>query len=222
MRALKENLFLRTLLIAAVVITLLGTGMTYLVYERIEASMQDQAALTAVAIAQQPILAFLGPQDLAQPIAGPLFEEMDEFVRNNLLIHEVVRLKLWNPQGTMVYSSLPAQIGETYPKQGPLLFALQGDIGHSFTGELESPQEQALGKLIEIYIPLSWEPGVVAGVVEVYLPYAPYAAQIASTTRYILFIAAFSTIVLVGVLYALFRIGWLAIRREQDLAVREG
>ncbi len=221
MRALKENLFFRTLLTATVVTALLGAGMTYLVYERIQSSMQEQATLTAVAIAQPPVLGKLRPQDLKQPITGPPYDELDEWVTEHILLHGAERIKLWSLEGTVVYSTLPAQIGETYPKHGPLLTALQGGIGYSFGDDPESPQDRALGKLIEVYIPLSWEPGVVAGVAEVYLPYAPYAARIASTTRYILFAAAFSTIVLVGVLYVLFRTGWQAIRREQDIAMSE-
>jgi len=205
MGALKETLFLKTLLIVVLATAVLGAVMTSLVRERIQSSMQERATLTAVAIARQPIKTFLGHLEGAQPIAEPLFEEMDAFVRNHLLIHEVESIKLWNPQGTVVYSSLPAQIGEPFSGDRQLLRALHGDIAHGTQQEIGSMDEGGPGDLLEVYIPLSWESGVVAGAIGVSVPYGPYAAQINSATRYIISIAVVSTIALMAILYTLFR-----------------
>ncbi|MEE8473192.1 MAG: ATP-binding protein, partial [Dehalococcoidia bacterium] len=69
--------------------------------------------------------------------------------------------------------------------------------------------------------PLSWEPGVVAGAMEVYLPYAPYGDQIASRTRLFLFLAPSLALALVAAFYVFFYTGWRAIRRARESALRE-
>lgn len=47
----------------------------------------------------------------------------------------------------------------------------------------ESPLERGLGRLVEVYAPLAWEPGgPPQGALEIYLPYEPYA-RLATSIR---------------------------------------
>src|SRR5262249_34500955 len=82
---------------------------------------------------------------------------LSAILKRNVLGRDVAAIKIWSPQGEIVYSNRPELIGRTYP-----LFA---DLRHAFNGELvaqlddlgddENEYERSLGMhLLEIYAPL--------------------------------------------------------------------
>ena len=220
MRTLKENLFLRTLVVVTIVGLVVIGGVTYLLRGLIESSVHEDAIRDATVIVEGTIMEVLGPQDLAQVIEGQQLEELDEHVQTHILAQHIERFNLWSPEGIVVYFSEPEQIGEFHPEREPLAEALRESTTQWVVGDPESAREPSPGDLFEAYIPLTWEPGVVAGVMEVYLPHAPYAAQINSQTRDIVLVAGLISIALAVALYLLYRTGWQAIRKERDVAVR--
>jgi two-component system NarL family sensor kinase len=79
---------------------------------------------------------------------------MDELVRTQVLGHEVLRVKLWTPQGRVVYSDAAALVGKRYTLDQQVLAVLrQGDAAASTT-DLSRPEnrlESQLGPLLEVY-----------------------------------------------------------------------
>ncbi len=86
---------------------------------------------------------------------GAIPAAFDDEVRLRLLGGETVRVKLWLPDGTVVYSDSPELVGRSFPLSGAALSALRGETSHLIS-DLSDPahaEERDLGRLIEFYIP---------------------------------------------------------------------
>lgn len=209
------------LLAVAVGVVLVGGGVTLALLRDISSQVHEEAVRDVIALVRPRILKMTSPQDLAQPMTGETYEALDRRVRDYLLSPDVVRLKLWNPERTVVYSTLPSQVGDSYPQNEHLLRALTGRQTWSVTREPESPQEGVLGELIEIYVPLVWEPsGRPAGVLEAYVAYEPYARLLASVRNAIFSALAVMLITLPVALYLIYQMGLASIRRQRDEVLR--
>ena len=88
--------------------------------------------------------------------------ELDRVVRERLLDEAVVRVKLWNSSGKILYSDEPRLIGETYEEEAEHLEPLGQAVaenpgrGSVFEDDLEEPEnrfERDLGPLLEVYLP---------------------------------------------------------------------
>jgi signal transduction histidine kinase len=89
------------------------------------------------------------------------------------LKNQVVALKVWAPDGTVVFSTSPELIGKKFPIEGALKTALAGSPSPELDdlGSSENAQERKLGlALMEIYAPLyNRNTGKVIAVGEFYL-----------------------------------------------------
>jgi signal transduction histidine kinase len=68
----------------------------------------------------------------------------------------LVRVKIWNPEGVIVYSDERTLVGQTFPISGELARALDGlKVSHiSPLNKAENAEEQGFGELMEVYTPL--------------------------------------------------------------------
>jgi signal transduction histidine kinase len=107
------------------------------------------------------------------PLSGPgaeHFDEFDETVRHRLLGGESVRVKLWAPDGTIIYSDEERLIGERFPSSEDRIAAFAGETsaGEPALSLPENEHEQGLGSLREFYVPVTLEDGSVTAVFEIY------------------------------------------------------
>jgi two-component system, NarL family, sensor kinase len=83
---------------------------------------------------------------------------MDAVVRDHLLGVRIARVKIWSPDGRIVYSDEPRLIGSRYQLAEEELEALQtGDVVAQLS-DLDSPEnryERDEGELLEVYMPLA-------------------------------------------------------------------
>lgn len=93
----------------------------------------------------------------------------------------VVRVKVWRPDGTIVYSDERTLIGRKFPLTEELQEALKGRVAREVTtlGKQENAAERPYGKLLEVYVPVI-PPGSAkpAGAYEVYQSFDPLQARI--------------------------------------------
>jgi two-component system, NarL family, sensor kinase len=105
--------------------------------------------------------------------------EFDRFVRARVLTGDVIRVKLWKPDGTVIYSDEHRLIGQRYPLADDELDALedgQADAELSDLSEPENRYERHRGKLLEVYLPVR-APGGRPLLFESYQPFAPVSAS---------------------------------------------
>ncbi|CAG1001362.1 two-component system, OmpR family, sensor histidine kinase VicK [Methanosarcinales archaeon] len=99
------------------------------------------------------------------------YEEIDSLIRQNVLNKHVVRVKIWNREGLLLYSDEKEQIGQSFTDNDELNEALAGKIVSDVSPEKEENKEEReqYGRLFEVYVPLlPADSNQVAGVYEIY------------------------------------------------------
>jgi two-component system, NarL family, sensor kinase len=85
---------------------------------------------------------------------------LDPVVRSRVLSDSVVRVKIWTPEGTILYSDEARLIGKTYPLDESALAVLATPQTRAEVSDLSEPEnqfERSQGKLLEVYRPV-WTP----------------------------------------------------------------
>jgi two-component system NarL family sensor kinase len=78
-------------------------------------------------------------------------------VQRDVLDDSLVRVKIWNRNGTIVYSDEPRLIGARYTLDEDDLAALDEGVIEAHVSDLSKPEnrfERAQGKLLEVYLPI--------------------------------------------------------------------
>ena len=110
---------------------------------------------------------------------------LDAVVRRGVLGDAVVRVKLWDRSGTIVYSDEPRLIGSRYPLGEDERGALRGDAVEAEVSELGQPEnrfERSHGQLLEVYLPVTTPDGTKL-LFESYQPLSSIAADGSRTWR---------------------------------------
>ncbi len=100
-------------------------------------------------------------------------ESLDQLTTQGLIQKHVVSIKIWKPDGTVVFSTNRSIIGKKFELEDALHSAVSGKYGTEY-GSLESIEnlfERSLGKnLIEVYVPMvEDETGRIFAVSEFYI-----------------------------------------------------
>jgi signal transduction histidine kinase len=109
--------------------------------------------------------ALLAGQGIVEPAIEPglldnapdAIDGVDRIVNERVLGERVVRVKLWNGDGRILYSDEPRLIGSRYPLDDPKLEALRTGTTRADLSDLTGPEnrfEQGLGDLYEVYLPV--------------------------------------------------------------------
>jgi diguanylate cyclase (GGDEF)-like protein/PAS domain S-box-containing protein len=120
----------------------------------------------------------------------------------------ILRIKVWSPTGTVLFSDLPALRGQTFAVDADLGEALNGEIATEIAGgdEAENVFERGLAaRLLSIYLPIHGADGkTVIGAYEIYEDAAPIEADIATTRTDVILIVGAMALGLLALLYAAF------------------
>jgi two-component system, NarL family, sensor kinase len=112
------------------------------------------------------------------------FSPLDEFVRLRLLGGDTVRVKVWSPDGVILWSDEPRLIGRDFPLSTHGARAFEGETSShvSSLGRLEHEFEASYGRLIEFYVPIVLDEEV-PYVFEVYQEVEPLSATVSRARR---------------------------------------
>lgn len=105
--------------------------------------------------------------------SGVASARLDALVRQGILNTQVVRVKLWNPQGLVLYSDEKRLIGQRFSLDDDARQALTAPRTEAGITDLSRPEnalESAPGKLLEVYRPV-WTPGGKPLLFEAYFRY---------------------------------------------------
>jgi signal transduction histidine kinase len=87
----------------------------------------------------------------------PELLELDRIVQERVLGERVVRVKIWDVDGRIVYSDEPRLIGSSYPLDDSKLEVLRTGSSRAELSDLEGPEnrfERGEGSLYEVYLPI--------------------------------------------------------------------
>lgn len=161
-----------------------GIGVSFLLAGYLLQRAEVVATFHARFVVNSVLAPVLTPSDLSGPITGLRYAQLRSLVEDRILSDgRDVRVKIWNPDGTIVFSDDPALVGRVFSDEQPslrqvLAGAVRSDI--SDLSDSENVAERGLAsKLFETYVPLRLEPdGKVLAVVEVYQDYRAIQADV--------------------------------------------
>ena len=160
-----------------------------------------EVARSTEEVTTRQVALHLRADQMATPLTGEAYDQFDSYVRANILSSRIVRLNIWAPDGTVIYSSDSAIQGQRFPDNEKVGLALSSG---TFT-QVESPGKdehtdlERYGELLEVYTPLVLADAGTVGVLEVYRDYAPILAMAHSLQRIVYIALA----VALGILYPL-------------------
>jgi two-component system, NarL family, sensor kinase len=202
-------------LIALVLVAVVLVGATLAASRLADREAVNDAANTANLLATSVVTPALTDDLLtSQPAA---VARMDQAVRRSVLPNGIVRVKLWRPDGTIVYSDDARLIGRTFAlddEQRAALASPQTRAHVSTLDRSENEFEQFEGKLVEVYRPV-WTPSGRQLLFEVYGDYQPVLTR-ASDLRRALAGLLISTVLLLAALLA--PLGWRLIAALRSAA----
>jgi signal transduction histidine kinase len=168
-----------TQVIAGALVVLAAVALVGVVASRrlAEAEAVNDAAKTADimadAVAQPAVSEALLTSDATAVSA------MDTVVRAHVLSRSIVRVKIWDPTGRILYSDAPALIGQRFPLGAEERDVLAHPQTRADVSDLTAPEnrlERDRGKLLEVYRPI-WTPSGKPMLFEIYAPYDEVAAR---------------------------------------------
>ena len=117
-------------------------------------ALRDARTLT-VALGRGVIRDRITPELLSGDAAA--LAALDRAVRERVLGDPIVRIKLWTPEGRIVYSDARQLIDRRFVLPADLREALDSGVASAEVSDLERPEnrfERAGGRLVEVYMPL--------------------------------------------------------------------
>jgi two-component system NarL family sensor kinase len=181
-------------------------------------ALQDARAVT-VAYSEGVLREHITPQVLDGDAAA--LRDLDRAVRARVLDRPIVRVKVWSPDGRIVYSDASTLIGRHFTLPDDLREALADDAVRAEVSDLSRPEnrlERGRGRLVEVYLPLRIADGRHV-IVEAYHPAGSIDAATARIWHTILPVPVALLIALAAVQVPL---GWWHTRRARaDAAERE-
>ncbi|MBI4260629.1 MAG: HAMP domain-containing histidine kinase [Actinobacteria bacterium] len=148
-----------------VVLILIGAGVSILAARNIRAGKEEAATFHAVYVADNVLGPFLRDRDLTRPLDATEHAEVLGFVRLHVLSdRQVVLVRVWAPDGTILYSDDEGEVGQSFPEKSEDLAAvMRGEIESEVSAVIEPGEPDggppSRARVYEAYVPLSTRPG---------------------------------------------------------------
>ncbi len=141
----------------------------------------SETAKTARVTANAIVVDHVRDEDLSVSVLSPeLTRELDRMAFESLAGAGITTIKLWNPDGVLLYSSDGEKVGESFADHPSVASALAGIETVEIPTQVDDENEAQFtrdGRVIEVYAPLTIA-GKTVGVFEIYKLYAPVSTAI--------------------------------------------
>jgi signal transduction histidine kinase len=121
-----------------------------------EAVVHNTAA--AVALYMDGLLApFLQELESKGELSLPSRATLDTLLAQSRADSRIISMKVWSPDGTILYSSFPEMVGKKFPLSADFMEALDGQFGANFGSDPhveDSHERQQATNLLEVYSPV--------------------------------------------------------------------
>jgi two-component system, NarL family, sensor kinase len=185
----------------------------------------DGARQTAYDDLHARLLKRISPQELTVGrMTSQRYRAFDAFIRGGILSDRTIRVKVWNRRGTVIYSDDPRISGRTFPMEGELSEALDGKLVSEVSqlSKSENRDDRRYGKLLEVYIPIQYQPGgQTLGAFEIYQTYGPVAREITSLQHSGYALLAIGLVILYLLLFGIVSHGSNTIVEQQKRLLKQ-
>jgi len=215
---LKLSLLAKFSLMSFFILAAIGIALGWGIQRHFEKVALQQEAENAI----QQVSTFLNKRLKSTDFQGPFdparLEEIEGLVRENVLSPHIVRIKIWNRDGQVIYSDKKELVGRRFPIEGELKEALNGKIAMEISDlkKEENVSERGLySRLMEIYVPLrTIDSPQVAGAYEIYHELSVLEPHIAEMRLYVWSSIALGFFILYGSLF------WIVRNASRELIHR--
>ena len=191
-------------LVSIIVITVIGLIVSYVMTQRMEEIMFKSYANITSSNVKSFISAELTEKDFSTSMKGERLKEFDKFLDERVLNEDILKIKLWNKKGQVIYSDDVRIIGKSFPIKDDLGDALEGQATSEIV-ETENEEENIFDKnefdiAIETYVPLSLKgSSEIVGSYEVYLSVKPIITAV-NNIRVLVFAGLFALYLLLVII----------------------
>ena len=150
------------MMIVAAILLCAMAGMGSWLGRQIEASAINRAAHVTAAYVENVLMVFLRDWSPAGELDEQTRLALDRAFREGRMRNELVRFKLWDASGLILYSEDRTQIGRRYAVESSLAEAFEGRVHSHITypGRADHQPERDQGsRLLEVYVPVRAGPG---------------------------------------------------------------
>ena len=205
-------------LLTLVPVIALGVGLALAIRSSATHRGLSQGRLEATLIAQTAVEPNFDPRPLSQGLSRDARSIMDRLVHRAVASHHILRVRLRDLAGNVVFSDDPSERADADDNEEALKAAHGTTVAHLTHLNSDDDDDGSVGPAsIEVYLPLvAGPPARRIGLLELYLPYAPIAAEV-HTELHVLYLAL--ALGLAALYIALFVITLSVTRRlRQQLA----
>jgi signal transduction histidine kinase len=214
------TLALRFLVASLVVLVLGGVTIGWWVGDQIQRGIISRTASITALYVQSFVEPHLASLASTEWLSDESKAEMDALFSETSFGEKIVALKVWRPDGVIIYSPDRSLIGQQFPVEGDLAAALAGDVSaemSTLTSAENAGERARFRHLLEMYIPVRERGGDrIIAVAEFYQnPSEIYAEVRAAQQRSWLAVAAAVSVVYL-LLFGIVRQGSDTIVRQRD------
>jgi PAS domain S-box-containing protein len=226
-RRLKPSLLTRFSLITFFITTAIAAGLALGIQYQFEQSALRQAAERAADQVSTILSPNLQTADLAGPLDPARYAQLDTLIRQNILGEHIVRVKIWNRDGLLLYSDAKEAVGRYFPVSDNLGRAVAGEMAmevSDLTKEENVAEHGRYGQLFEVYIPLRLFGSTQSmGAYEVYYATDALEPSLAEVRRFVWVSLGFGFLFLYASLFTLVRNASRELNRrnEENLGLYE-
>jgi HD-GYP domain-containing protein (c-di-GMP phosphodiesterase class II) len=209
MLALKLTLLSKFSIVSLGLLLVLGLALAWGIQRHLEQNALQQEAESAA----EQVISILGPNIKSADLRGPLdpsrYAQIDALIRQNLLTEHIARVKIWSPDGLIIYSDDKSLVGKRFPVEDDLIEALSGET-HMDVSSLQDDENiderKHFSQLLEIYVPLRpLDAPKAMGVFEIYHDMTALQARIDDMRFFVWASVGLGFLVLYSLLFTLVR-----------------
>jgi hypothetical protein len=189
----KLTLIQRFSLLCVIMLVLFGVTLGWIVTTSLERNMLLRSKQITAQLVHNEIESEFAMAELTTPKLGSDYDDFSEKVNHINLGPQVKRIKIWNTDQVVVWSDENRLVGYQFPDNKRLTEALSGKLVSAMSGLEDDEQifEQRFARLLELYVPIRFEPGgEIKAVVEIYQDLSPLYLDI-SSQKQIVWISVF-------------------------------
>lgn len=167
---------------------------------------EADSAADQVALILSPNLSLA---DLSAPLDSARYSQVDALIHRYILLGHIVRVKIWNTDGLLLYSDEKSLVGQYFPVSDELEKAWGGEVAMevSTLDKVENVRERVLyDRLLEVYVPIRLAGSDrIVGAYEIYHDLAVLEPVMAAMRHFVWISVGLSFLVLYGSLFTLVR-----------------
>jgi diguanylate cyclase (GGDEF)-like protein/PAS domain S-box-containing protein len=188
--------------------------------------VRSAAVNEAVRTTEGVVVGYMGTSLIADALATPgdaSAAEVNQRLEQLAGSGQILRIKVWGLDGTVVFSDLPALRGRQFPLEEDLEEVFDGGTETEFSDGTADENEFEHGlaaRFLSIYLPIRGASGDVVGAYEVYEDAAPIDAGVDAVRRDVLLFVGAMALALLALIYVAFA-GSSRMLTRQNQQLRE-